>query len=83
MAREHLNTSLHLLKILENSKRLNEEDIKKKMVNLPKRQGYESKIFFILDKKTIIFDLDETLIHCNDNVSLSNDVKLPIKFPTG
>jgi CTD small phosphatase-like protein 2 len=36
-----------------------------------------------LDKKTIIFDLDETLIHCNENLEMEYQVKLPIKFPTG
>lgn len=34
-------------------------------------------------KKSIIFDLDETLIHCNENVRVPGDVILPIKFPTG
>ena len=37
----------------------------------------------ILDFKTIIFDLDETLIHCNENVHMPSDVILKIKFPTG
>lgn len=32
-----------------------------------------------LDRKTIIFDLDETLIHCNDSQQPTYDVKLPIK----
>lgn len=36
-----------------------------------------------VDKKTIIFDLDETLIHCNENASVPSDVVLPIKFPHG
>jgi len=36
-----------------------------------------------IDKKTIIFDLDETLIHCNENTSMPCDVILPIKFPNG
>ena len=40
-------------------------------------------MWFYLDKKTIVFDLDETLIHCNDNLTSPYDVKLPIKFPTG
>ena len=31
----------------------------------------------------MVFDLDETLIHCNDTLNASHDVKLPIKFPTG
>ncbi len=33
-------------------------------------------------KTTIIFDLDETLIHCNDSsVKTPCDIILPIKFP--
>jgi CTD small phosphatase-like protein 2 len=32
---------------------------------------------------TLILDLDETLIHCNENLSLPHDVTLKIKFPTG
>lgn len=36
-----------------------------------------------IDKKTIVFDLDETLIHCNENTSMPCDVILPIKFPNG
>jgi CTD small phosphatase-like protein 2 len=34
-------------------------------------------------KPTLIFDLDETLIHCNENASMPCDVLLPIKFPNG
>ena len=43
---------------------------------LPRRPGYEKF-------KTIIFDLDETLVHCNENENEVTDVTLPIKFPTG
>jgi CTD small phosphatase-like protein 2 len=32
-------------------------------------------------RQTIIFDLDETLIHCNENLTVPHDVSLPIKFP--
>lgn len=32
---------------------------------------------------TIILDLDETLIHCNESLNIPHDVKLTIKFPTG
>lgn len=35
------------------------------------------------DKKTLIFDLDETLIHCNDNPNVPSDVIVQIVFPTG
>ena len=34
-------------------------------------------------KKTIVFDLDETLIHCNESTNMPADVILPIVFPTG
>lgn len=30
-----------------------------------------------------MFDLDETLIHCNESANVPSDVVLPIKFPTG
>lgn len=32
---------------------------------------------------TVILDLDETLIHCNETLTLPHDVKLTIKFPMG
>jgi len=35
------------------------------------------------DKKTLIFDLDETLIHCNESTNSPCDVLVPIKFPHG
>lgn len=37
----------------------------------------------LLDKKTLVFDLDETLIHCNESANVPSDVVLPIKFPSG
>jgi CTD small phosphatase-like protein 2 len=46
-----------------------------KLVHLPKRAGYE-------DKKTIIFDLDETLVHCLDSKENAH-VRLPIRLPNG
>ncbi|CAD8184206.1 unnamed protein product [Paramecium pentaurelia] len=35
------------------------------------------------NKKTIVFDLDETLIHCNESIQVPGDIILPIKFPSG
>jgi CTD small phosphatase-like protein 2 len=32
---------------------------------------------------TIVFDLDETLIHCNENTEMPHDVLLSIFFPNG
>jgi hypothetical protein len=31
----------------------------------------------------LIFDMDETLIHCNDSLSKKYDVKVGIKFENG
>jgi len=45
-------------------------------VYLTKRESHK-------DKKTLVFDLDETLIHCNESTDMPYDVKLPIKFPHG
>ena len=42
--------------------------------------------FFVsyrVDKYTIVLDLDETLIHCNETLETPYDVSLKIKFPTG
>lgn len=39
-------------------------------------KGYE-------DKKTVVFDLDETLIHCNESLNVPNDFRIKINFPTG
>lgn len=36
-----------------------------------------------IDKKTLVLDLDETLIHCNENLNLPFDIVVPITFPTG
>jgi CTD small phosphatase-like protein 2 len=48
--------------------------LSKKVYLPPKREGIQ---------KTVIFDLDETLIHCNDDPDMSCDVKVPIKFAGG
>jgi len=45
-------------------------------VNLPKRPGYENC-------KTVVFDLDETLVHCIEDITQPHDIALPIVFPTG
>jgi len=34
-------------------------------------------------KRTLVFDMDETLIHCNESLDMPADVILPIIFPNG
>ena len=34
-------------------------------------------------KKTLVLDLDETLIHCHECKNSPSDIVLPIQFPTG
>lgn len=36
-----------------------------------------------IDSKTLVFDMDETLIHCNESTEIPCDVVVDIKFPTG
>ena len=31
----------------------------------------------------MVFDLDETLVHCNESLELPHDIRIPIRFPNG
>lgn len=73
--KEHLFQTFQSLKLLRNLAPVDMSQIREKRVNLPKRPGFEHK-------KTAIFDLDETLVHCCDTTE-DCDVVLPIIFPTG
>lgn len=53
------------------------------MIKLNRKPGTNGNAASNIDKKSVVFDLDETLIHCNDSVEIPNDVKITIKFPTG
>lgn len=59
------------------------KDIDAKKIILPRKEQHRSKIQFNEDQKTIILDLDETLIHCNESLSIPHDVELEICFPNG
>ena len=75
--KEHLFQTFQAMKFVKSLQPVNLEQLKEKRVNVPKRQGYEGK-------KTLIFDLDETLVHCCEDATKSNPmVVLPIVFPTG
>ena len=69
LAKTHLSTSLQLLQY---TKKVPKPASVKPVRKLPKTI-----------RKTIVFDLDETLIHCNDSPNKPSDIVLPIFFPTG
>ena len=75
--REHLYQTFLAIKFVKTLPQADLRQIGNKKVNLPRRPGYESK-------KTIVFDLDETLVHCVEEDKMRfADVVLPIRFPTG
>ena len=75
--REHLFQTFQALKFVRNLPAVDSAQLRSKRVTLPKPMGYTNK-------KTAVFDLDETLVHCCDSIDLEHpDVVLPITFPTG
>lgn len=75
--REHLFQTFQALKFVRTLSPVDSAQLRAKRVFLEKRKGYANR-------KTMIFDLDETLVHCCDsNAQGSPDVILPITFPTG
>lgn len=57
--------------------------LKKEPLTWQENQNAKVKTHLMIGMKTIIFDLDETLIHCNENLNMGHQVQLPITFPTG
>lgn len=74
--REHLFQTFQALKFVKNLPSIDMNQLRQKRLNLSRRPGFEGK-------KTIVFDLDETLVHCVDDVNSSPDVVLSITFPSG
>ncbi|CAK68015.1 unnamed protein product (macronuclear) [Paramecium tetraurelia] len=70
VVRDHI---VQTIQGLEYARNLSLEFQQDKVVNLPKTTHL----------KTIVFDLDETLIHCNESVTVPGDIILPITFPNG
>ncbi|KAL4489491.1 hypothetical protein ABPG72_002787 [Tetrahymena utriculariae] len=74
LAKEHLIQTMQAISFSRMLKPASQKVIDEKKVHLPIRRD---------NKKTLVFDLDETLIHCNENANIPSDVILPIRFPTG
>lgn len=74
---QHLYVTYQAMSLVKTLSPLDPAAIKAKEVELPRMPGYEHK-------KTIIFDLDETLIHCSRDIYDSKpDVFIPIVFTNG
>jgi Dullard-like phosphatase family protein len=75
--KEHLFQTFQALKFVKTLQPVNLEQLKERRVNVPRRKGFETR-------KTLIFDLDETLVHCCDEITEGKAmVNLPVVFPTG
>jgi Dullard-like phosphatase family protein len=74
--KEHLIQSFQALTFCKYLRPVDPKMLAQKKVFLPKKPAHK-------DKKSIIFDLDETLIHCNESADIPSDVVLPIRFPHG
>lgn len=75
--KEHLFQTFQALKFVRGLQPVNLEQLKEKRVTVPRRKGYENK-------KTLVLDLDETLVHCCEEGSgIEPMVMLPVVFPTG
>jgi len=75
--REHFLQTYQALTFCKMLKQADMSVINQKKVNLPKRDSNTKH------KKTLVFDMDETLIHCNESTDMPADVVLPIIFPNG
>jgi len=73
---EHFLQSYQALSFIKNVRPTDPAVLAQKRVNLPKRDTHK-------DKRTLVFDMDETLIHCNESLEMPADVILPIIFPNG
>jgi Dullard-like phosphatase family protein len=74
--KEHFIQSYQAMMFCKYLKPVDPKMLAQKRVYLNKRESHK-------DKKTLVFDLDETLIHCNESTDMPYDVKLPIRFPHG
>jgi len=77
MYQEHLFQTFQALRVVKQFPKVSWEELKAHEVDLTRRPGYEGK-------KTLVLDLDETLVHCSDlDCCSAPDVHLPVQFPNG
>jgi Dullard-like phosphatase family protein len=73
--KDHLFQTFQAMKFIRTLPQPEAHEIEAKKLWLPKRKGYE-------EKRTIVFDLDETLVHCVENPA-QGDFEINIQFGTG
>jgi CTD small phosphatase-like protein 2 len=76
--KEHLLNTFQAIKIAKVLRHPTDEELSSKELRLSRPKGYERK-------KTVIFDLDETLVHCLSSPELGQieiDIELPNGTPT-
>jgi hypothetical protein len=68
---DHFEQSLQSLSFMKKLQPINEDCLLDRKIYLPPNRDH---------KKTLILDLDETLVHCNENSDLRCDQTIQIKF---
>lgn len=74
--KEHLFHTFQSMKFVKKLPPADLQQIEEKSVYVKKKPGFEYK-------KTVVFDLDETLVHCPERVGRRPDVVLKVRFPNG
>ncbi|KAL4484210.1 hypothetical protein ABPG72_003494 [Tetrahymena utriculariae] len=72
--REHFVQSFNALNFCRSLEPIDPLVLESKLIELPTNPN---------KKKTIVFDLDETLIHCNEDPNVFSDVVISVAFPNG
>ncbi|OMJ78713.1 hypothetical protein SteCoe_21433 [Stentor coeruleus] len=74
--KEHLFQTFQALKLVKTLPEVNLLTLQQKKIKIPRKKGWENR-------KTIVFDLDETLVHCVDDCIETADIVIDIHFPSG
>jgi CTD small phosphatase-like protein 2 len=74
--KEHLFNTFQALKFVRKLPAVDLLQLQQKKVLIPKKVGFENR-------KTLVFDLDETLVHCVEDPSEKADIEVVINFPSG
>lgn len=75
---QQTHNSMKFIKLLDRKKA--EKFVRENKLNLKKSPFYLSKIlkFYSLEKKTVVLDLDETLVHCSQNNIGDHKLKIAV-----